>query len=147
MTTLSSGIESGCLLHRRGVSGSDRNRPGGKLRAFGRQAIWLKVESPDGYDTTVNACACCRLTPRNLQARCDAELTKAREATARSANWLPTLSASRLSIPAKPTSDRRLVHLLIDGTWTSRQTSWPRLAVGEARPNAWRERRRHWCGY
>ncbi|MFX3264756.1 protein SamB [Klebsiella pneumoniae] len=31
---------------------------------FGRQAIWLKVESPDGYDTTVNACACCRLTPR-----------------------------------------------------------------------------------
>ncbi|MFU1920445.1 protein SamB, partial [Klebsiella pneumoniae] len=21
---------------------------------FGRQAIWLKVESPDGYDTTVN---------------------------------------------------------------------------------------------
>lgn len=36
---------------------------------FGRQAIWLKVESPDGYDTTVNACACCRLTPGNLQAQ------------------------------------------------------------------------------
>ena len=36
---------------------------------FGRQAIWLKVESPDGYDTTVNACACCRLTPRKPTSR------------------------------------------------------------------------------
>jgi nucleotidyltransferase/DNA polymerase involved in DNA repair len=83
---------------------------------FGRQAIWLKVESPDGYDTTVNACACCRLTPGNLQAQGDAELTKGREATARLRELVA--NAQRIEVVDSGQADkydRRLVHLLIDG--------------------------------
>ncbi|STN25176.1 Nucleotidyltransferase/DNA polymerase involved in DNA repair [Escherichia coli] len=84
---------------------------------FGRQAIWLKVESPDGYDTTVNACACCRLTPpETYKPRCDAELTKGREATARLRELVA--NAQRIEVVDSGQADkydRRLVHLLIDG--------------------------------
>jgi nucleotidyltransferase/DNA polymerase involved in DNA repair len=59
----------------------------GRLRYNGQRLRLLSIDTPETY-----------------KPRCDAELTKGREATAPSANWLPTLSASRLSIPAKPTS-------------------------------------------
>ncbi|WP_262361755.1 thermonuclease family protein [Klebsiella pneumoniae] len=88
-------------------------------------------------------------TPETYKPRCDAELTKGREATARFRELVA--NAQRIEVVDSGQADkydRRLVHLLIDGRDVGQTLMAEGLAVEwRPGPNAWRERRRHWCGY
>ncbi|MDH2436855.1 thermonuclease family protein [Pokkaliibacter sp. MBI-7] len=88
-------------------------------------------------------------TPETYKPRCDAELTKGREATARLRELVA--NAQRIEVVDSGQADkydRRLVHLLIDGRDVGQTLMAEGLAVEwRPGPNAWRERRRHWCGY
>ena len=75
--------------------------------------------------------------------------TKGREATARLRELVA--NAQRIEVVDSGQADkydRRLVHLLIDGRDVGQTLMAEGLAVEwRPGPNAWRERRRHWCGY
>ena len=104
----------------------------GRLRYNGQRLRLLSIDTPETY-----------------KPRCDAELTKGREATARLRELVA--NAQRIEVVDSGQADkydRRLVHLLIDGRDVGQTLMAEGLAVEwRPGPNAWRERRRHWCGY
>ncbi|EKY4220612.1 thermonuclease family protein [Klebsiella variicola] len=104
----------------------------GRLRYNGQRLRLLSIDTPETY-----------------KPRSDAELTKGREATARLRELVA--NAQRIEVVDSGQADkydRRLVHLLIDGRDVGQTLMAEGLAVEwRPGPNAWRERRRHWCGY
>ncbi|WP_228728038.1 MULTISPECIES: thermonuclease family protein [Enterobacteriaceae] len=79
-------------------------------------------------------------TPETYKPRCDAELTKGREATARLRELVA--NAQRIEVVDSGQADkydRRLVHLLIDGRDVGQTLMAEGLAVEwRPGPNAWR---------
>jgi endonuclease YncB( thermonuclease family) len=86
---------------------------------------FVKVESPDGYDNGQRL-RLLSIDTETYKPRCDAELTKGREATARLRELVA--NAQRIEVVDSGQADkydRRLVHLLIDGRDVGKP-SWPR---------------------
>lgn len=88
-------------------------------------------------------------TPETYKPRCDAELAKGREATARLRELVNR--AQRIEIVDSgqiDKYDRRLVNLLIDDRDVGNTLITEGLAIKwEPGRKAWKDRRQHWCGF